>query len=176
MALVEQSLAGPRKLWGHGLRNAFYWLGPPSLDHAPGLGSFCIPSWCPSSRLVCTRSRAVLGRGESGVRAFTGLDCGMHQTEAGCGKPAATTADLSLPPALGLFSMCRPPHKCTASFSRHFIWSKHIPSSQGGLSTLCGTPATGHPVSGFSHSLPRAGIYSYNLPCPLSPFPGGTRF
>ena len=108
LALVEQSLAGPRKLWGHGLRNAFYWLGPPSLDHAPGLGSFCIPSWCPSSRLVCTRSRAVLGRGESGVRAFTGLDCGMHQTEAGCGKPAATTADLSLPPALGLFSMCRP--------------------------------------------------------------------
>lgn len=34
----------------------------------------------------------------------------------------------------------------------------------------------GHPVCGFSHSLPRAGIYFYNLPCPLSPFPGGTGF
>ena len=36
------------------------------------------------------------------------LDCGMHHTVVGCGKPTATTADLSLPPALELFSMYRP--------------------------------------------------------------------
>ena len=34
----------------------------------------------------------------------------------------------------------------------------------------------GHPVCGLSHSLPRAGIYSYNLLCPLSPFSRGTGF
>lgn len=93
---------------GTWLEECLLRLGPPSPGYAPGLGSFCSPSRCPSSRLVCSRSRAALCRGESGVRAFTGLDCGMHQTEAGCGKPAVTAADLSLPPALGLFSMHRP--------------------------------------------------------------------
>lgn len=69
--------------------------------------------------------------------------------------------------------MYRPLISVLPRFSRLSISSKYIPSSQGDLSILCETPAMGHPVCGFSHSLPRAGIYFYNLPCPLQvPFRG----